>query len=160
MAWTESGLYAGVLYQNLHAPLVTTAPNWVVNTNKFFLTNNSDTPDYTQVAASAIYAVTNEVTGTGWVAGGIAASALASGSADIVLALNASGSKVLSYTASNVSVAGTTLASAYGGFFYSTAVSNYKIIGIWFGGSGYSTTAGTFAITWSGGTIATITCAV
>ena len=33
-------------------------------------------------------------------------------------------------------------------------------MGIWFGGSGYTTAAGTFAITWSGGLIATITCAV
>ena len=160
MAWTESGLYAGVLYKSLAAPTNTTSPNWIVNTNKFFLTNNSDTPDFTQVAASAIYASTNEVNGTGWAAGGIAASALASGSADIVLALNASGSKVLSWTAGNISVATTTLTNAYGGFFYADALSpKYKIIGIYFGGSGYSTVAGTFAVTWSGGVIATITCA-
>jgi acetyl-CoA acetyltransferase len=149
-----------VLYKSLAAPTVTSSPNWIVSTNKFFMTNNSDTPDYTQVAASAIYATTNEVSGTGWAAGGIAASALASGGADIVLALNASGSKILSWTAGNVSVATTTLTNANGGFFYADALSpKYKIIGIWFGGSNYSTVAGTFAITWSSGTIATITCA-
>ena len=99
--------------------------------------------------------------GTGWAAGGIAASALAAGSTDIVLALNASGSKVLSWTAGNISVATTTLTNARGGYFYADALSpKYKIIGIWFGGSDYSTVAGTFAVTWSGGVIATITCAV
>ena len=83
------------------------------------------------------------------------------GRRDITLALNASGSKILSWTASNVSVATTTLTSAYGGYFYADALSpKYKIIGIYFGGSPYSTVAGTFAITWSAGTIATITCAV
>ena len=69
--WSESGLYAGVLYKNLAAPLVTTAPDWTNTLNKFFLTSNSDTPDFTQVAASAIYAATNEVSGTGWAAGGL-----------------------------------------------------------------------------------------
>jgi hypothetical protein len=163
MAWSESGLYAGVLYKSLAAPTATSSPNWIINTNKLFLTNNSDTPDFTQVASSAIYASTNEVhDSSAWPAGGVAASALATGSTDIVLALNASGSKVLSWTAGNVSVASTTLASpgAYGGYFYAAALSpQYKIIGIYFGGTGYITTAGTFAITWSSGTIATITCA-
>lgn len=162
MAWTESGLYAGTLFKSLAAPAVTSSPNWIANTNKLFLTNNADTPDFTQAAASAIYAATDEVSGTGWAAGGIAASALAAGSTDIALALNASGSKILSWTAGNVSVASTTLASpgAYGGYFYAAALSPaYKIIGIWFGGTGYITTAGTFAVTWASGTIATITCA-
>ena len=45
MGWTESGLYAGVLYKSLAAPTNTSSPNWIVNTNKFFLTTNSDTPD-------------------------------------------------------------------------------------------------------------------
>ena len=154
--WSESGLYAGVLYKNLAAPLVTTAPDWTNTLNKFFLTNNSDTPDFTQVAASAIYAVTNEVSGTGWAAGGLTTVGLGS----IAPAVSASGSKILTWTAGNVSVATTTLASAYGGYFYADPLSpKYKIIGIYFGGSPYSTSAGTFAITWSGTQIATITCA-
>lgn len=161
MAWTESGLYAGVLYKSLAVPTATSSPDWTNTTgNKFYLTSTSDTPDFTQVAASAIYAVTNEVNGTGWAAGGILVSALATGSTSLAPALNASGSKVLSWTANNISVATTTLASAFGGYFYAGALSpQYKIIGIYFGGSGYSTTAGTFAVTWSSGTIATITCA-
>ena len=161
MAWTESGLYAGVLYKSLAVPTATSSPDWLASTNKLFLTNNSDTPDFTQVAASAIYAVTNEVNdATNWPAGGVAVSALNAGGS-ITPALNASGSKILSWTASSgVSVATTTLSNAYGGYFYANALSpKYKIIGIYFGGSAYSTTAGTFAITWSSSTIATITCA-
>jgi hypothetical protein len=162
--WTESGLYASVLYLGLHAPLVTTAPPWTVNTDKFFLTNNSDTPNYAQAAASAIYATTNEVSGTNWAAGGVQASALGAGATDIVLtlAVTGPGPSVLVYSAQNVSVATTTLTGAYGGYFYCNPAVNsllYKIIGIYFGGSGYSTVAGTFAITWASGVIANITCA-
>jgi len=161
--WTESGLYAGVLYKSLAVPTATSSPDWTATSNYMFLTNNSDTPDFTQAAASAIYATTNEVhDSSAWPAGGVACSALASGSTSISPALNASGSKVLSWTAGNVSVASTTLASpgTYGGYFYANSLSpKYKIIGIYFGGTGYITTAGVFAITWSGGTIATITCA-
>ena len=55
----------------------------------------------------------------------------------------------IAWTASNISVATTTLAGMFGGYFYSTAFSNYLILGLWFGGASYSTTAGTFAINWS-----------
>ena len=74
-------------------------------------------------------------------------------------ALNASGSKVLSWTAGNVSVANTTLTGACGAYIYANALSpKYKIIGINFAGS-FTTVSGIFAITWSGGVIATVTCA-
>jgi hypothetical protein len=162
--WTESGIYAQVLYLNMHSPAVGTSPPWTLNTNKFFLTTNSDTPNFDQAAASAIYATTVEVSGTNWAAGGVAASALGAGATDIVLTLGNTGPgpSVLTYTAQNVSVATTTLTGAYGGYFYCNPVVNsvaYKMIGIYFGGSGYSTVAGTFAITWASGVIANITTA-
>jgi hypothetical protein len=159
MAWSESGLYAATLNQLL---AVATAPNWTLSTNKFFLTSNSDSPVYGQAAASAIYATTNEISGTGWAAGGVAASALGAGASNITLALTITSPSPTNavYGASNISVATTTLAAAYGGYFYWAAGSpQAKIIGIYFGGSGYSTTAGTFAVTWASGVIATITCA-
>jgi hypothetical protein len=158
--WTESGLYAASLNQVLGAPATTF--NWDSTTNKFFLTNNSDTPNYAQALASAIYATTNECSGTGWAAGGVAVSALAAGAGSIAptLTISSPPPTVAIWGATNVSVATTTLAAAYGGYFYTTtAAANYKIIGIYFGGSGYATTAGTFAITWAGGVIANITCA-
>jgi hypothetical protein len=159
MAWSEGGLYAAVLSLNLSG---TTGPPWNLTTNKFFLTNNSDAPDFHQAAASAIYAVTNEVSGTGWAAGGVAVSALGAGATSIAPALSVTGPgpSVLTWSASNVAVSGTTLTSAFGGYFYWAAGgTQYKIIGIFFGGSGYSTTAGTFAITWGGNGIAAITTA-
>jgi hypothetical protein len=162
MAWSESGLYANCLMLNVKVPTATTSPPWTLNTNKFFLTSNSDGPLYYQAAASAIYAATYEISGTNWAAGGVAASALGAGATDIVLATSVASSSpsVLAYTAQNVSVATTTLTGAYGGYFYWAAGGTaYKIIGIYFGGSGYSTVAGTFAITWASGVIANITCA-
>jgi hypothetical protein len=159
VAWSEGGLYAAVLSLNLAG---TTGPPWNLTTNKFFLTNNSDTPNFAVAAGSAIYAVTNEVSGTGWAAGGVAVSALGAGATSIAPALNVTGPgpSVLAWSASNVAVSATTLAGAYGGYFYWTAGgTQYLIAGIWFGGAGYSTTAGTFAINWSSGNIATITCA-
>jgi hypothetical protein len=158
MAWTESGIYVANL-----VGVVTGAaafPKWTLSTNKFYLTGIGDTPDFTQVAASAIYSVTNEVSGTNWAAGGLTTATLAAGGGDITTAATVAG-KVMNYGASNVSVANTTISTAaYGGFFYVDSISpKGKLMGIWFGGSGYTTVAGTFAITWSGGLIATITCA-
>jgi hypothetical protein len=67
---------------------------------------------------------------------------------------------VTEWQASNISVASTNLSGIIGGYFYSTtATANYKIIGIYFGGTAYATVAGTFAVTWSASNIATITCA-
>jgi hypothetical protein len=165
MAWTESGIYANVFLGNLSVGAAAPAgwPNWIINTNKFYLTNNTDTPAFQGSAASSIYAVTNEVNdAAGWPAGGVAASGLASGSADIVLNWAITGSApttVLNYKATNnVSVANTTLASpgAFGGkFYWNAGTTKYLFIAIYFGGTGYITTAGTFAITWASNVIAT-----
>lgn len=159
MAWSESGLYAATLGTILSQA---NAVNWTATTNKFYITNNSDTPNFHAALASCVYASTNEVSGTGWAAGGIAVSALAAGSTSLAPAMAVTGPSpsAIAWTASNISVATTTLAGMFGGYFYSTAFSNYLILGLWFGGASYSTTAGTFAINWSGGTIAQVNCAV
>lgn len=158
--WSASGLYAQALAQTLAAGA--NAPQWNNTANKFYLTSNSDTPAYNASLASSVYASgAPEIYGTGWAAGGIAVSALATGSTTLAPSFTYATAPptVLQWAANNVSVATTTIAGAYGGYFYSSTASYlYKIIGIYFGGSGYSTTAGTFAITWSGGLIATITC--
>ena len=160
MAWSESGLYSNALAASLGVTGGTF--NWLSTTNKFFLTNTSDAPNYAASLAASIYAVTNEVTGTGWAAGGIAVSALAAGSASIapLFTITGPGPSVAEWQASPISVASTTLTGVIGGYFYSTtATALYKIIGIYFGGTAYGTVAGTFAVTWSSSNIATITCA-
>ena len=158
MAWSQSGLYTG----SLSAVLGRTGGtfDWLAATNKAYLTGVGDTPNYTQAVASAIYSVTNEVTSTAnWPAGGVAFSALAAGGS-LTPTLTASGSNVMTYGAQNISIASTTIATAaWGMYLYSTAATaNYKYIGIWFGGSGYTTSAGTFAVTWASNVIATVTC--
>lgn len=159
MAWANSGLYASTLAASL--TLGTNAPNWNSTANKFYLTNNSDTHNYAAALGSAIYSATNEVSGTGWAAGGIAVSALATGSTSMVPTTTVSGTTPVLMVwgmTNNLSVAGTTLSSIYGGYFYNTVTTNYKIIGIYFGGTAYATVAGTFAVTWSSGQVATINC--
>ena len=145
--------------------------NWTAGTNKMTLSNNSETPNFhsalgTTGANGNVYASANEVSGTGWAAGGVACSALASGgtifpSGVANMTVTGGTPSAANWTASNVSVATTTLSGAYACYIYAVGAftANVIIAGIWFGGSSYSTTAGTFAITWSGGIIATISCA-
>lgn len=157
MAWANSGLYSSTLAACL--TVTTNEPDWASTANKFALMNNSEVTNYAAALGSAVYSATNEVTGTGWASGGIAVSALAAGSTSMGPTLTVSGTSpvlmVWGMTA-NLSVAGTTLSSVYGGYFYNTVTTLYKIIGIYFGGTAYATVAGTFAVTWSSGQVATI----
>jgi len=162
MAWANSGLYPATLNQILSAGA--NAPSLTVTTNKFFLTSNSDSTLYAAAlgATGNIYAGTYEITGTGWAAGGPLLSAAYNGGA-MTPSLTVSGTSpvLLVWSMANpLSVTGTTLTGAYGGYFYQPLASyQYKIVGIYFGGSAYSTVAGTFAITWSSGQVFTINCA-
>lgn len=155
MAWSESGLYVAPLVQM--TTNAGTNVSWTLSTNQFYLTSNADTPVYSASAAAAIYSGTNECYGTNWPQGGLTPVQLGSIAPAVAIA-----GKLLNYSASPVSVANTTISTAaYGGYFYSAALTPKELLmGIWFGGTGYTTVGGTFAITWSGGLIATITCAV
>lgn len=163
MAWVNSGLYSASLALTLGQG--TNAPSWLgTTTNKFFLTSNSDSTLYAAAlgATGNIYAATNEVSGTGWAAGGVLVSAAAAGSTSLAPTLTVSGTSpvLMVWGMTNLSVASTTLTGAYGGYFYQLLASyQYKMIGIYFGGTGYSTVAGTFAVTWSSGQVATVNCA-
>lgn len=157
MAWANSGLYASTLGATLTG--VTNAPNWASTANKFYLTNASDTTNYAAALASSVYSATNEVSGTGWASGGIAVSALnAGGTLSPAPNVSVSGTSpvLMVWGAGNISVPSTTLSGIIGGYFYSTVTTLYKIIGIYFGGTAYATVAGTFAVTWSSGQIATV----
>lgn len=146
MAWTESGLYVSNVINALNN---TIAHDWTLTSAKLALYNNTDTPDFTVAAASAIYAVTNEVSGTGWAAGGVLASAAASGGGSIAPSLTQSPTKSVMGDATDVSVATTTLTAARGLKWYFDSLSPKAVwIGINFGGD-YTTSAGTFAITWA-----------
>ena len=148
MAWAESGLFVSNLIDLLS---VTTAPKWLLGTNKISLYNNTAAPDFTVVSASAIYTATNEVNGTGWAAGGVLSSAAAAGATALTPTMTQSPTKsVMGDFTNDLSVASTTLAAAYGAYIYVDSLSpKAAIMGLYFGGLGYATTAGTFAITFN-----------
>ena len=94
---------------------------------------------------------TGESTGTNWSAGGVALNLSGAGLAHV------SGGNLV-FTAGNVSVANTTLSDAiYGCLIYDEALSPAAAVcAVWFGGSGYTTSAGTFGITWPASGVWTI----
>lgn len=158
MAWTASGIYASNMVNSLNYAITA---NWCLGTNKIALYNTSDTPDFTANAASAIFSATNEVFGAGWGTGGVLFSAAATGTTSVTPTATQSPAKTLMYDFTNdVSVAGTTLAAAVGAKLYIDSLSpKALILAIYFGGTAYTTSAGTFAITINVLGVATITCA-
>jgi len=86
---------------------------------------------------------TGEVTGTNWSAGGVNLSLSGAG-------LTHQSGGFLKFAAGNVSVASTTISTAvYGCLLYDQSLSpEAAVCAVFFGGSGYTTSAGTFGITW------------
>lgn len=96
---------------------------------------------------------TGEATGTNWPAGGVALDLTGAG------LTHASGGN-LKFAAANVSVASTTISTAvYGCLLYDFALSPAAAVcAVFFGGSGYTTSAGTFGITWPVGGVWSLAC--
>ena len=144
MAWTESGLFYATWRDTLKQAV---GMSLIATGNNLALTNNSETPDYFSVTDPATWTNANEVTGTNWATGGIN---LSTGSYAPALAKTGPGPSVLAWSMNPVSVTTTTVTGAFGAYIYAAALSpKAKIMGVWFGGAGYSTVAGTFAITWN-----------
>lgn len=149
MAWTESGLFFATWRDTLKQVI---AMSLIDTNNNLSLTDNSDTPDFISATDPSTWTNAHEVTGTNWLTGGIN---LSTGS--YAPAVTQSPSKTLMYSLSNVSVASTTLTNAFGAYIYANGLSpKAKIMGIWFGGTGYSTVAGTFAINWNAAGVMTM----
>lgn len=160
MAFTNSGLYLTPIIEMLKDTAVTGTGggDYRLATAKIALHSNSLTQGTAPInysAATATWANTNEVSGTGWAAGGVLLSAAAAGATSVVptLAEGTTGSVRYDHT-NDVSVAGTTLVNARGCIIYldsitaPSALIDAMIVAVTFGAD-YSTTAGTFAITWS-----------
>jgi hypothetical protein len=142
MAWSESGLFFATWRDILKG---TIAVSLTDTNNNLALTNNSDTPDYISSTDPSTWTTANEVTGTNWATGGINLS-----TGTYAPTVTQSPSKTLMWDMNNVSIANTTLGPAYGAYIYAAGQSpKAKIIGIYFGGTGYTTIAGTFAITFN-----------
>ena len=151
MAFGGSGFFTASIADILGN---TAALDWGSATWNIALFSNSATPDFTVASASTAYGAgvwaSNEVTGTGWSAGGptLATSAPATESP-------AAGQVKLDAT--DVSETGTTLSAARGALIYmgslTTPVVDQGLLVVDFGGD-YSTTNGTFAITWDANGVA------
>lgn len=153
MAWTESGLFYATWRDTLTQVV---AMSLIATGNNISLSSASETPDYASVTDPSTWTTANEVTGgANWPSGGINLSTATYAPAVSKL----TGPPVLlKWAMNNVSIASTTTtAAAYGAYIYANALTpKAKIIGIWFGGTGYSTVAGTFAISWNASGIMTV----
>lgn len=140
-----SGLYGPTLRDQWDASQL--GVDLVSDTVKYQFVSNTYTPDFDTHDAEGD--ITNEVTGTGYTTGG---EALASKAVAIA-------SGVWSFDAADVSLSSTTLSSVRGVVLFddtvTTPTADPLIAAVTFGAD-YSTTAGTFAITWPAAGIITI----
>lgn len=145
MAITASGLYVATFVDVLDTTQL--AIDLDLETHKGALFTNTITPNFTTDTA---YGVTpydaNEVTGTNWAAGGVALTG--------TTFTGASGTAT--FDATDVSVASTTISSARGYLLYADALAGNNAILLVDFGADYSTSNGTFAITWHANGVATI----
>lgn len=145
MAITVSGLYVATFVDVLDTTQL--AIDLDLETHKGALFSNSITPDFT---ADTAYAVSpynaNEVTGTNWASGGVALTG--------TTFTGASGTAT--FDATDVSVASTTISSARGYLLYADALAGNNAIVLVNFGADYSTSNGTFAVTWHANGIFTI----
>lgn len=154
MAFGGSGFFSIAIEDMLDN---TTAFNWGGGTWKVALYPNSITPDFTVTAANSAYGATatpwatgNELTGGNWTAGGYTLTTAAANNEQ-----PAAGQVQLDAT--DVSQTGTTITNARGCLIYqdnlTTPVADQGLLVVDFG-SDFSTSSGTFAITWDANGVA------
>lgn len=145
MAWSASGGFRQTFADALNGVVTI---NLGLETHKVALFNNSVTPDYDASAANTAYnagtwLVANEVSGTGYTAGG---NALTTTTVSTV----AGG--IVMWDADDVSWTTATFSNAYGCLIYAdaltTPVADQGIVAVYFGGA-FQVTSGTFTIQWS-----------
>jgi hypothetical protein len=151
VAVTASGLYVQNFIDELDATNI--GFDLTLTTHKIALLSNSATPNFD---TDAIWTNTNEVTGTGWVTGGILYSAAAAGATSIAPTLTISPAGTMMYDANDVAVSSTTITNARAARFYADALTtptaDALILLINFGGD-FSTNNGTFGIQFAAGGI-------
>lgn len=140
MAVTASGLYIATFADILDTNQL--AVDLDLETHKGALFSNSITPNFvTDTAYGVAPYNANEVSGTGWAAGGVA---LVGTTFDV-----ASIGGTLVYDATDVSVAGTTLTNARCYLLYADALAGNNAIVLVNFGADFSTVNGTFGIQWA-----------
>ena len=144
MSITASGVYGLSLEKAL---IDTLGESWEAEDNKVLLVSDSETPDFT--ADDFRNDVTaNEVTGTNWSAGGVALTGT-----EITLS-----SGVLTFDATDVSVASTTITSAMASVLYTNvgADTTDQLVMLHDFVTAVSTSNGTFAIAWNASGLMTL----
>lgn len=159
MAWTASGIYVHTIQEALRATAITGTggldfrlATWKIALHSNALTQGSGILDYS--AADTTWVNTNEVSGTGWAAGGVALSAAAAGATSTAPTLAEGTAGSLRYDMGDVSVASTTLTNARGCIIYADNITapadlaDAMAVAVTFGAD-FSTVAGTFGVQWS-----------
>jgi hypothetical protein len=124
-----------------------------LTTHKVAQLSNAATPNFdTDVSWSA----TNEVTGTGWVTGGIALSALAAGATSLAPTNTISPTGTQMYDGNDVAVSSTTLTNCRAARWYADALAGDNLYLLINYGADFSTVNGTFGIQFAATGIFTI----
>lgn len=146
MAVTASGLYVATFIDILDTTQL--AVDLDLETHKVALFSNSITPNFSSDTAYGVSPYdANEVSGTGWSAGGVALTGTA---------VSESPTGTLMWDATDVSETGTTLTNARCALIYADALAGNNAIVLVNFGADYSTVSGTFAITWAATGVFTI----
>jgi hypothetical protein len=176
MAYAKSAWYTQSLLYALTGATMTGSPaamTWPVGSGndqyQYISLHNSSGSDYAVelayggVTTAVAWVNTNEVTGTGWVTGGVQLSVAAAGATSVASTFTqfGSGPYGLEYNWANpLSVASTTLTGVYGCLLYwhgiTAPVSKPMFLDLCFGAA-YNTVAGTFGITPSGSGLSQLT---
>lgn len=146
MAITASGLYVANFVDILDATQL--AVDLSLTTNKVAMFTNSLTaPNFTTDTAYGVAPYdANEVTGTGYTAGGTT----------VTSPTTTASSGSLVFDLADTAWSSSTLANARGALFYSDALAGNNAICLIDFGSDYSTTSGTFTIQWAAGGMFTV----
>jgi hypothetical protein len=144
MAITVSGLYVTNWINILGATQL--AIDLSLTSHKLSLISNAATPNY---STDVSYNSTNEVSGTGWAAGGVALSAAAAGATSTAPTTTESPTGTIMYDMNDVAVSGTTLTNARAVRLYADALAGDNLIVLVNFGADFSTSNGTFGIQWA-----------
>lgn len=151
MAVTASGFYLPPFIDVLDVTQL--GIDLTLTSNKIALLSNSATPSF---SSDATWSNTNEVAGTGWVTGGIALSAAASGATSAAPTLTESPTGTLMWDMADIAVAATTLTGARAARFYADALSGDPLIALINFGADYATNNGIFGIAFHALGVATL----
>jgi hypothetical protein len=145
MSWSASMLLSDTVADVFNNVIALNAGSDTFNI-ALFDDSITPSPDTSNAAFGVAPWDSGEVFGTGWATGGVA---LASFVCSVV------SSTGVKFDATDVSESSTTLDSAVGALIYDTTISSRALIAVYFG-SAYSTSNGTFAITWDASGIAVL----